>query len=222
MNSFEWGILIAGSVVFAYLFADILGYMTITVSTFLAATLIACLMMGEFTLMTLRHNTPKLIAHNFHTTTDGNCIDAGHEAIFTMGDIDYGIKIKGTEGVVIMPSDSVNVLGTQLVTTGVPYLKDFDELSPLVREKLIEHGLIKGPFYECQASARQLQDPKTADKTILETRYKKFSNDLIDINKSKFGSVEEVNEVAGRIGNKKSEGFSFRKYAPKDQEEQDK
>ena len=94
----------------------------------------------------LKERTSKLIANDFHTTTDGQPYDAGDYLVYTIGDIDYGVHLKGGSGAVIVPRKSVTYVGKNVISTCRIGRVTFDNL-PSIARKVIADRNIPGPYF---------------------------------------------------------------------------
>lgn len=127
--------------------------------------------------------TPKLVANNLHTSTDGTYYNAGNYAIFTIGDVKAGgFYWKGTDGLVIAPVTSVNKLGHNVVITARVERVPIEELAPEVITVISERNF-KGPYY--LGLIDEEQELATPDSVYLENENKqrnkenKFLRELI-------------------------------------------
>ncbi len=200
MESFAWSLVVIGGGLCAYFTIDILGLMEIPVSFVIYVLCLISLVSTETINLTLQKDTPKLIATNFHTTTDGNAIPCGDYSIFTVGDIDNVVKYKGTEGIFICPTKSINRLGTEICVTINSKLVEKDFLPPTVIEAIEKYNL-KAPYRFGLISERQ--ELMEADSSRLQETVKQqnsYITALVETIKGKTKSLEGILEFNKRIG----------------------
>lgn len=200
METWEWLILVIGGLVLAILTAPVFGNIeAIPVSYVIYIIAVLSFWESENIIRALKLNSSKLIATNFDSTTDGTYIPAGDYAIFTLGDIDYMFHMKSKNGCIVVPRDAINKLGKNVVLTVNPFQVYFNELPPVVRDKVKEYG-IEPPYYMGFVSERQeLVEPET---TRLEQELRELNtllNMLRDIGKGKFETVGDLIEFVKRV-----------------------
>ena len=200
METYEWILLLVGGLILAILTQGILGEIEkIPVSYVIYFITILSFWESENIVRLLQLKSSKLIATNFDTTTDGRYIPAGDYAIFTMGDIDAYFHYKGKKGALIVPRDAINKLGRHIVCTVNPKEVYFNELPPLVRDKIKEQG-IEPPYFMGWVSERmELAEPEVSRLQQEIAEQNTLINILRDVGKGKFETVSDLIEFVKRI-----------------------
>lgn len=200
IESWEWLLLIIGGLILAVLTQGILGTIDkIPVSYVIYVIMVLSFWESENIVRFLKLKSSKLVATNFDTTTDGSYISCGDYAIFTLGDIDYWFSWKSRQGCIVVPRDAINKLGKNVVLTVNPKQVYFNELPPLVRDKVKEYG-IEPPYYMGWVSERQeLVEPEVTRLQQEIAELNSLLNMLKDIGKGKFETVSDLIEFMKRV-----------------------
>lgn len=200
MENWEWVLLLIGGLILAVLTQGILGTIEdIPVSYVIYVIAVLSFWESENIVRFLRLKSSKLVATNFDTTTDGSYIPCGDYAIFTLGDIDYWFNFKGKKGCIVAPRDSINKLGKNVVLTVNPKQVYFNELPPLVRDKVKEYGL-EPPYFMGWVSERQeLVEPEVTRLQQEIAEQNTLINILRDVGKGKFETVSDLIEFVKRV-----------------------
>lgn len=205
MNPQQSFLIFTAILIIGWLIGDSLGTTTIDTIWLIVGLFVTLFFSEKYVEYELRMETPKLIATNFHTTTDGNFIVAGNYAIFTMGDINHHLHIKGRDGTLVVPRDSINPLGKHKALCVVPYIVPIDRLDQTVQAKIKENDLPE-PYWLGILSDSQLVEPKN-DRVFKEiTEQNGIISMLSDLINGKFGSIEQAIEFSGRITKDKNSG----------------
>lgn len=223
MQVWEWILLTIGGLVLAVFLSDYLGELEhFPISYVIYIITILTVWESENFIRVLKHNSSKLLATNFVTSSDGRYISAGDYVIFTCDDIDWGFHRKGKVGAVIGPRDSVNRFGTHTVMTINPKIVNANELPPVVVDKLKEYG-IQPPYRIGHVSERrELSEPTISRLTLESQEQNTFLNTLRDVSKGKFETLSDLIEFFKRMDRetkKKSWWDRFKGQEKKDEEE---
>lgn len=200
IENWELMLLIVGGLILAVLAQGILGTIDkIPVSYVIYIIAVLSFWESENIVRFLKLKSSKLVATNFDTTTDGSYIPAGDYAIFTLDDIDYWFHFKSKKGCIVVPRDAINKLGKNVVLTVNPKQVYFNELPPLVRDKIKEYGL-EPPYYMGWVSERQeLAEPEVTRLQQEIAEQNTLINILRDVGKGKFETVSDLIEFVKRV-----------------------
>lgn len=175
----------------------------------------------------LRLRTPKIVWIDGFSTTKSIGWYLGEFSVFTLGDIDYGVSLRGRDGVIIAPSAAVNMLGHQVVINARLSYVDFSALPFYVQEFLVFKKL-NGPYLFGIVSEEHHEELDKAELVNLEKSYTKvneLNSTLMDINEKLHTATEDTVEAIGRIGEsikdttRPTKRFDLSKFRRKDEEQ---
>jgi hypothetical protein len=170
-------------------------------ATVYSGLIILLYILSKTVILSLAEKTPKLVANDLYTTTDGTCYTKGDWTIWTLGDIvvsDIWYH-KGTKGAIVVHRSAVNRIGKNVVLTATLIRVPFAELPKEARQKISELKL-SPPYYlglideEFELAVPEI---KVLEEEIRQTN--KLNTFLTDLLEGKEDIIEKRVASADRI-----------------------
>ena len=154
-----------------------------------------------------KHWTNKFVAHGMHTTTIGP-YPFGAYYVFTKGDIDFGqvVRLRGSEGTVIVPRILAKFNGRNWVSNGRPRIIAKEEIPDDIRLDVVGSRKCKPPYYCIYADETLIENCHDVEFLIAQNRKLERKCNMVEtISKAALTLKEDVTESWGRMESTKQE-----------------
>lgn len=201
---------------FAYVMQGRMGSVTYDKAQFIAFAVLIGVMMFKLTDTYLKHKTAKIVFHGGFSTTRGRRDVVGNYGVYSLGDIRFGIEVKGRDGTLVAPITASTKVGNSWVLMARVEIVDPLELPPDVMVHCKQNNY-KPPYFMGYADEEQyldvIKDLTTEELKELNLPQKptiayliteaKEANKTINMFKNlanmKTGSIEEFMETVKRL-----------------------
>ncbi len=217
-------LLLGGGVLIAIIFFAFYGKETVEIDKAVAIGIPfgALILLSLLSVVYLEHATPKFIANNLHSSTDGHYENAGDYIIVRLGAIDSsGFHTKGGDGCVVVPRDSVTKVGLNMVSTCAVHKVNSDALPHDAQVKIYQEG-IGAPYWlgvfneeqelnqpdamKMKHHNEQLNEENTMLRTLLREKGKTIEEVLERLKRMKEltegGVSDKIGKAIGILGGK--------------------
>jgi hypothetical protein len=174
-----WWLILA--TLFLILYKGRIGIIALDKATFLFSVITVMFSMFKLSFTALKNSTAKLVSNPIHTTITGKWTPIGNYVVFRKGGIRaLGIEIELNEGTIVVPRESVNIVGDNVTLLARLEEVDINELPPDIRT-LVSQMNWKPPYYF--GLADEIQELKTPEVSFLNREIKNLNKAVSDRDK---------------------------------------